>query len=170
MFVKPLLKTLLLSILVFGLIVILGMKFQWVEYLKGTDKKNIELRLPEDITPRLTAKDGLTAKDDFHLEIIRSDQQPITANMTKEQITSGCQQLYNKMGMQNNELIDMVVGDCVVSNYQETIQDTNQLTLRRQDQSSIEKMCLQKSNAYTQFSTIERQLLFGVCVSDGTNQ
>ncbi|MEE9445824.1 MAG: hypothetical protein V3V19_09190 [Cocleimonas sp.] len=172
MFVKPLFKTLLLSSLIFGLVVILGLKYQWVDYLKSADKDNIALVLPQDSIPRLIEQTGLAEKQGFQLEIIRSDRQPVTANMTKEQITSGCQQLYNKMGMHNNELIDVVVGDCVVSNYQEAIQNSSQFTTVQQEQHqmAIKKACFQKSNAHSQLSPFEKQLLLGVCVSDGANQ
>jgi len=99
--------------------------------------------------------------------------------MTKEAITLGCQQLYNKMGLQKNEFIDIAIGDCVVSNYQESIQDvTTQNILDKNKQKAskvafnkgvVEKNCYQKTNVQTSLNALEKQLFFGVCVSDGIN-
>jgi len=179
MFVKPLFKTLFLSSVIFGLTVILGMKYQWVDYLKSADKKSVELALPQHSLPRLAPQERITDREDFQLEIIRSHRQPITANMTKEAITLGCQQLYNKMGLQKNEFIDIAIGDCVVSNYQESIQDvTTQNILDKNKQKAskvafnkgvVEKACYQKTNVQTSLNALEKQLFFGVCVSDGIN-
>jgi len=172
MIVKPFFKTLLLSSLIFGLIVIFGMKYHWVDYLKSEDKENIELTLPQHSVPKLLPQDGVADKNDFQLEIVRSERPPITAKMTKAQIIAGCQQLYRKMGMQKNEFIDVLIGDCVVSNYQKAIQNTSQFTTveKEQQQLLIKKVCHQKVSKHTHLSSIDKQLLLGVCVSDGINQ
>ena len=171
MIIKPVVKTLLLSSIVFVLLVVLGMKYQWVSLLSKPEKK-VELTLPQSSKPLITENDD-SSKPPFQLEIIHSSSQPITANMSKQQIQEGCLQLFHKLGVGDELMIDVMVGDCVVSNYQETIQTTsNQQRSSGLDQQKqlVEKRYYQQLDNETRLSTLEKQLLWGVCVSDGLNR
>ncbi len=172
MFLKPIVKTLLLSGVVFFLLVFLGIKYNWVAFFKSPDS-NVELTLPQVSIPLTTSENSAVTKLPFQLEIIRSTQQPITANMSKEQILAGCMQLYNKLGVSNESMNDVIVGDCVVSNYQETIQTTasqQRSNGQIQQKHRIEDKCYQQLKNETQLTPLEKQLLWGVCVSDGLNR
>jgi len=171
MFLKPIFKTLLLSVIVFILLVVLGMKYHWVAFFKSPESK-VELTLPQSSIPLITTEKDNVSNPPFQLEIIRSTKQSITANMSKQQIFEGCLQLYNKLGVSNEAMIDVIAGVCVVSNYQETIQDT--VTQHRSDgqiqqKQLIEKSCYQQVEHEANLTPLEKQLLWGVCVSDGLN-
>jgi hypothetical protein len=171
MFIKPIFKTLLLSGLIFILLVALGMKYHWVAFFQSPESE-VELSLPQRSIPLITKEKDMVSKLPFQLEIIHSTKQPITANMSKQQILEGCLQLYNKLGVSNEAMIDVITGVCVVSNYQETIQNT--VTQQRssgqiQQKQLIEKSCYQQVEHETQLTPLEKQLLWGVCVSDGLN-
>ena len=165
---KPIFKTLLLSVFCFVLLVALGMKYHWVDLLDSS-KSDIELILPQSSPALETRARKVVSEPSFPLEIIHSTKQPITANMSKQQILEGCLQLYNKIGLTNDTMIDVIVGDCVVSNYQETIQDTSvrkKSPEQVQQRRTIEHHCYQQVNNDARFTAIEKQLLWGVCVSD----
>jgi len=169
MFIKPITKTLLLSSIVFVLIVVFGMKYHWVTFF-NSPKNKVELTLPQNSIPLTTTEKNNDNKSPFQLEIIQSKKQPITANMSKQQISEGCLQLYNKLGISSEVMIDVIVGDCVVSNYQETIQATaTQKRSNLQQKPLVEKRCYQQINQDTRLSALEKQLLWGVCVSNNLN-
>lgn len=172
MFLKPIVKTLLLSSIVFFLLVALGMKFQWIALFNKPENK-VELSIPQSPKPLIITENDDSSKSPFQLEIIHSSSQPITANMSKQQIQEGCLQLYNKLGVGNELMIDVIVGDCVVSNYQETIQTTSNKPRSNgldQQKQWVEKRCYQQLENETRLTPLEKQLLWGVCVSDGLNR
>ncbi len=164
---KPILKTLLLSALGFFLLVVLGMKYHWVDFLKSP-KSDVELILPQ--SPATLKAIEKSSEASFPLEIIHSTKQPITANMSKQQILAGCLQLYSKLGVSDDTMIDVIAGDCVVSNYQETIQNTSvqkKTPAQIQQRRTLEYRCHQQVKGDARLTPVEKQLLWGVCVSDG---
>ena len=167
--IKPIFKTVFLSVFFFFLLVALGLKYHWVDFLKSS-QNSVELALPEQPMPLEPSVAATAKKPAFPLEIIPSKEQPITANMSKEQILETCLQLYRKLGITDKKMIDVIAGDCVVSNYQETIQDVSRQkkTVEQfQKRRSIEQSCFQQLVGDVRLNAIEKQLLWGVCVSDG---
>lgn len=90
--------------------------------------------------------------------------------MSKQQILEGCLQLYSKLGVNDDTMIDVIAGDCVVSNYQETIQNTSaqkKTPAQAQQRRTLEHRCYQQVKGDTRLTPVEKQLQWGVCVSDG---
>lgn len=174
MLLKPIVKTLLLSSIVFTVLVFLGVKYQWIAFFKPIeDIGKVELTLPQASLPMTTLENSHSREPPFQLEIIQSNKQPITANLSKQQILEGCLQLYNKLGVVNESMIDVISGDCVVSNYQETIQDANNHQRTNeyiQKKLLIERRCYKQVENQIKLNPLEKQLLWGVCVSDHLNR
>jgi len=94
-------------------------------------------------------------------------------SMTKDQIALQCQQLYNSsFDMANDPTVDLLIGNCVVSNYQEPFEETPKTPQMLQQEQRIKQRAI--SNCQYQIlqpdnsslSNIEKQLLIGICVSN----
>jgi len=97
-------------------------------------------------------------------------------SMTKDQIALQCQHLYNtSFDMANDPTVDLLIGNCVVSNYQEPFEETPKTPQMLQQEQRVKQRAI--SNCQYQIlqpdnsslSNIEKQLLIGICVSNQIN-
>lgn len=183
----------MLASILFFLLVYLGMKYHWGDTIKKLDStQQIELKLPEmkmppfnSTTPRIM-DDGLGDATVFSKETKKF--QPAIINnppalsmvdgMTKEQITLQCRKLYHQsLGISNDPNSALLIGNCVVNNYQEPFQNNSVRTAKMIEKNKHVKLrainlCRQRI-IHTQnngFSGIEKQLLVGICVSNQISQ
>jgi len=173
LFLKPIIKTLIISTVLFFILVYLGMKYHWVVYLQNKPT-NVELAIPEQ--PFVISKfESIKIEDD--LEKIQPSliqehgTSALLVNMDKGQIKKSCQQLFRKMAM-NNDQIEIAVGDCVVSNFKTSDNNPLQSTQNRQIQTqrrNAEQQCQQMIAKTYYNSDIEKQLLIGICISSKLN-
>jgi len=173
LFLKPFIRTIILAAILFFLLVYLGMRYHWIETFQNKTNE-IELNIPTQskVIGEFNNVKVEGSPKDFQPSLIQGQEQEANAQlaeMTKEQIAERCQQLFRKTAMDKG-LIDLAVGDCVVSIFREKtlINSTQnrQIQLKRQNAT---QQCQRTINK-TQFSNeIERQLLLGICVSDKLN-
>ena len=182
-FIKPLIKTVLVSSLVFLVIVILGSKYHWAEIIKFKHNEEVNLTFPSEQEEQKSTSHQINTKQIEKLEEIEEKFEPrLMSNvnysssvslMSKEQVSQKCQQLFSDSGM-DELLLDLAIGDCVVSNYNETIQEEAESNNNRQSQTvkkNAERICTQKLKQKNDSHTVlEQQLLIGICVSDQLNR
>jgi len=199
---KPFIRTIILAGILFFLLVYLGMQYHWGETLKkSTSKppqKQLELSIPKaedlveepqdltvpiiDVEP-LEAEDALSEEENqndelFEPEIIKNGPTiALIDSMTKDQIAIQCQQLYNQsFNMADDPSVDLLIGNCVVSNFQEPFEESIKTPQIIQKEQQIKQRAI--SNCRYQIlqpdnnglSGIEKQLLIGICVSNQINQ
>lgn len=117
-------------------------------------------------------------KDTFQPEIIKNGPAiALIDTMTKDQLALQCQQLYNKtLDMADDPSVELLIGNCVVSNYQEPFEESvktpQMIQLEYQAKQRAISNCryqiLQPKN--DALSGIEKQLLIGICVSNQISQ
>lgn len=98
--------------------------------------------------------------------------------MTKDQIALECQQLYNQsLGMLDDPSVDLLIGNCVVSNYQEPFEDNGIKTPQMIQQEEQRKLKAVYNCRYqilqsgdNELTDIQKQLLIGICVSNQLSQ
>ena len=199
---KPILRTTILAGVLFFLLVYLGMKYHWVDAFKKEDDQKmlaqkgrnktdqtlsskVELSDVPPITMSPDVSDGIVTdfvadaesndgESPFLPEIIKNTAATsLIDSMTKDQIALYCQTLYYKsLDMVEDLNAEILIGNCVVSNYQEPFQETikTQVVLQREQQLKLRasKNCRydiqQPENA--SYTNIEKELLIGICVSD----
>ena len=199
---KPFIRTIILAGILFFLLVYLGMQYHWGETLKkSTSKppqKQLELSIPKaedlveepqdltvpiiDVEP-LESDDALSEEENqndelFEPEIIKNGPTiALIDSMTKDQIAIQCQQLYNQsFNMADDPSVDLLIGNCVVSNFQEPFEESIKTPQIIQKEQQIKQRAI--SNCRYQIlqpdnnglSGIEKQLLIGICVSNQINQ
>jgi len=179
-FLSPLIKTLLVSTLLFFILVFLGMKYHWIGF--NHNAKNIKLNIPKD-TPVLGPVEQAKLSQDndlssaFNLEpnteerrfqpqiIQRARPSSLVINMTKVQVVESCRQLLKKK-IVNTDLLAVAVGNCVISNYRDSIIDIKGEEEVSSIKSNVLKACQHSVGVNGDYSNeIERQLLLGICVS-----
>ena len=172
---KPFLKALLISSAIFLLVVFLGIKYHWVKVLQHKNDKQISLQLPDNQTEIASPPPELLQEDEFQPEIINQQLiQSKLSNMTKEQITIGCQRLF-KTALNEGQK-ELLIGNCVVSNYQESIQAISNIgsTVNRQkltQKQNAQKNCQnQITRQQKNLKPLENELLLGICVSNQMNR
>lgn len=184
-FLAPFIKALLISILLFFILVFLGMKYHWIgsshndETIKLNIPKNTVTLGPKEMSKYSQNINSLSvthAEDSiFEPQIIQTVRpSSLVVNMTKAQVVKSCTELLKNQS-KNTELLEIAIGNCVISNYQESIINTKneesriRSTKNRQAQlikTNILKAC-QQSLGTTEYSNeIERQLLLGICMSE----
>lgn len=169
---KNLLRATLLSILLFLTLVFLGVKYHWVTYLQD-EKKEQETTfvLPENSTLVDSASQTSVLDEDFRPTLIQNvNNDSMLENMTKQQIIKACEILadHTKKDLLQKELF---IGNCVVSNYNETIQD---LVIEPSNKNSLpvlqaKKLCLKQLSNGNNVGTLELELLTGICASNRLN-
>ena len=198
---KPFLRTIILASILFFLLVYLGMQYHWGETLKKSTSKppqeQLELSIPKaedlveepqdltvpiiDVEP-LESEDTLSEEDQnndlFQPEIIKNGPTiALIDSMTKDQIAIQCQQLYNQsFNMADDPSVDLLIGNCVVSNFQEPFEESiktpqiiqKEQRIKQRAISNCRYQILQPDN--NGLSGIEKQLLIGICVSNQINQ
>ena len=180
-FFKPIIKTSILAALSFFIIVILGMKYHWIEKIHlGNDKQQV-IPIParsekEQVSQTSTLqeeKNSLVKSSDKDFEptvVTDVDYAEVIAKMDKEGVFEACTSLYANSD-QLLELKELAIADCVVSNYSEPDKKTESSS------SNNRQKQIQKKNATlacwkelqlggTDYSKLEQQLLVGVCVAD----
>lgn len=198
---KPFLRTIILASILFFLLVYLGMQYHWGERLKRSTLKKpqdqLELNIPntEDLTvesqdlsipiidvepyePEDAANEEENQNDElFQPEIIKNGPTiALIDAMTKDQIAIQCQQLYNKsFNMAGDPNVDLLIGNCVVSNFQEPFEENiktpqiiqQEQQIKQRAISNCRYQILQPNN--DELTSIEKQLLVGICVSNQIN-
>jgi len=170
LFLKSFIRIIILATILFFLLVYLGMKYDWVEIFQNKTNK-VELNIP--VQSAVNGEfDNVKTKNspkDFQPSLFQGQEQEaiaLLADMTKEQVAERCQQLFKKTTIDKN-LLDLAIGDCVVSIFREktSLNSTQSSQIQIQRQNAIQQC--QRSINQSQFSNeIERQLLIGICVSD----
>ncbi len=166
-FLKPLFRTFLLSIVLALLIVYLGIKYHWSDYLKPRKPSEVSsLEIPPLSHHKMDANSlKLFEVDTFTPEIIPlSEGNDLISSMTKEQVKQHCNALLSR-SIKTDEQLSLAVINCVVSNYQEplqTINDESYLLKKEKFYQACKKQFIHNKN----YSIIERQLLIGICTSD----
>lgn len=172
-FLKPLLRTLILSSILFFLVVFLGMKYHWVD---SKEHKKIELRIPEsNFSIKELGEEApvlVEQPQTFHPEIINNQNaSTLLVNMNKAQITESCQKLFHRT-IKNDGQLKQLINNCIASNYQETFQNQNNVksSLNRQQltqKSNALRIChKQVFSQQRKLLNVERELLIGICVSN----
>jgi len=159
------------------LIIYLGIKYHWSDYLKPNKSKNIStLEIPA-ISNNITSKINKTNFNNHNLieaeifkpEIIHlSQNNDLISSMNKDQVELHCKTLLRK-SITNNEQLNLAVINCIVSNYQEslqTINDTSYLKKKEKLRQTCQKQFVDTRN----YSNIEKQLIIGICTSDRLTQ
>jgi hypothetical protein len=179
LFLKPLLKTIIISSLLFFVLVYLGMKYHWIGFYPD-DNKNMELTIPD--SPAMLNTNNSTnvnsemnqASEEFQPQIIQSVRfSTAVSNLNKEQIRESCTSLLRRTIL-NVGLLELAVGDCVISNYRDSIREidvnTESLSSAKNGQVQIQKnnsknACIRRLNHKNYSNEVEKQLLLGICMS-----
>lgn len=170
---KNLLRTTLLSILLFLILVFLGVKYHWATYLQDKKKEQeTTFTLPENTN--LFVTEGLQTEPDkeYQPALIHSvNNKSALKNMTKQQIIKACEILSSNTEKDVLQK-ELFVGNCVVSNYNETIQDSvvDQPYKSPQQVNQARDLCMQQLSNGNSKWTLELELLTGVCVSNHLNR
>lgn len=165
---KNLLRTILLSILLFLILVFLGVKYHWVNLLNNkANHQNLTLKIPENTNTPISNIQTPQEKQEFKAQLmqgVHNDSQ--VAKMTKVQIIQQCEYLANQIKSDDLQK-ELFIGDCVVSNYNETIQDADTIKVVPQD---VKQLCFQqsKSSGYN-LQPLEFELLQGICIANEIN-
>lgn len=191
---KPLLRTIILASILFFLLVYLGIKYHWGDAIKkiiSNQQTQIELKIPKVEEPKVNPTiinhkvdevgEGAGLPENINIfqpEIIKNTPATSVVDaMTKDQIALQCQQLYYQvLGMDEDINAELLIGNCVVSNYQEPFENSiktpqiiqNEQHLKVKAINTCRQKLLRPENE--SFSGIEIQLLIGVCVSNQMTQ
>lgn len=178
---KPFIRVSILSCLLALALIALGIKYHWGDYLKEKPQASAELKLPipsdsdNDANTKGSALADQTEviEGGFSPEIVESTQnESVLDSMTKEQINAACLDL---LGNQISDplMLELASVNCVMSNYEETYQETPERTQSTQqalkNKALIKQQCQSQVDSYSHSSPIHRELLIGICVSDKVN-
>jgi hypothetical protein len=186
-FLKPLVKTVFLSSILFFALVYLGMKYHWIGFNPNDNDKKLELKIPKhsQTLASNTANHSLLSSEGsedesekgYQPQIIQTSRSSsLVINMTKAQVIESCTQLLRKK-MADTNMLELAVGDCVISNYRDPIIETSlewgamrstsnrQVQLRRNNILKICKQSISSANTAKFSNEIEKQLLLGICIS-----
>ena len=174
LFLKPIFRTVLLSMILALLIIYLGIKYHWSDYLKPKKPNNVSsLEIPpmSNISPNYTNfnVNNSTKAETFIPKIIPlNHSNDLISSMNKDQVGIHCQSLLRK-SITNNEQLNLAVINCIVSNYQEPLQTINDTSYVRKKE-KFRHACQKQFVSNSSFSKIEKQLLIGICTSDRLTQ
>jgi len=121
--------------------------------------------------PIVDENDGSNNSKDakFNPEIIEDNNQSVLDSMTKGQIAEHCSSLLSKQ-INDSVTLELATVNCVMSNYQETFQNINEQdknsALAAQKKNKTKKYCARQIQHNKQLTSIEKELLIGICVSD----
>ena len=181
LFLKPLIKTILVSCILFFALVYLGMKYHWVGF--NQNDKSTELKIPKrsstldsENIDKISQFNNIVTdnEEDFHPQIIQTvSSNSLVYHMTKMQVAKSCTQLLSNK-VKDVGLLELAIGDCVISNYRDSIIETQveegeiRSTKSRQAQlrrNNVLKTCQQSLSFESYSNEIEKQLLLGICIS-----
>ena len=157
-----------------SLIIYLGIKYHWSDYLKA-DKSSIvsTLEIPP-INSNSNNKPDFNNKkrvepETFTPEIIPLvEDNDLISSMNKDQVELHCKSLLSK-SIKNSDQLNLAIINCIVSNYQESHQTINDKSYM-QKKEKISQICQQQFISNNNYSNLEKQLLVGICISDRLTQ
>ena len=166
---KPFIRIIFLSSLLAALVIYLGIKYHWGDYFQKESASHVELTIPTQESSSVATNDVSEDKlEIFKPEIIQAnDSNALLASMNLEQMTQACNTLLIQR-IPDALTLELAIANCVVSNYQETYQnESEKLSGFSVDQKKlIQQKCANQYSQSTQYTSIEKQLLIGICVSD----
>ena len=175
-FYKPVFRTTILSLILSLLLVYLGIKYQWGDYFNEKSPVYSELQIPQLDKSKydaIEAKYIAKVDEEFVPEIVDADKSvSFVESMNKEQIIGICKNLLSK-SIKDKLQLELAVTNCVMSNYQDSYQSvfTGDEAIKRNKlhQLATKKCRLGLGHLKTD-TVIEKQLLIGICVSDGLSR
>lgn len=169
LFLKPIIRTTFLSAILAFLLIFLGIKYHWGGYLKSKPQVTAELKIPEMPSLSLNQNEALSKSGNiqvFEPQIISEDKSlSLISSMNKGQIEEQCINLLSR-SINDRLSLDLAVANCVVSNYQATLQNSEELVETSEVKTSLIKLCGSEVSRLANHSLVEKQLLIGICVSD----
>ena len=159
------------------LLIYLGVKYHWGDHFKPVPNGSVELSIPvKDQKFAKKEKIEISTNDQFNPEIEKNiTGDTLLTSMNKEQITEQCINLMSKNSTSIDSLsLELATVNCVVSNHQETFQVShklsNKLTEKFKSQYLLFKQrCNKQFLQNSSYSSLEKELLIGICVSDRLN-
>jgi len=173
--VKPFVRVTILSIILAFLLIYLGLNYHWGDYLKTEPKPSNVLPIPEKTQSDTETQNGLTetSENNFDPKILADkNNHSLLDSMNMDQIKGHCSNLLNKQ-ISDPVTLELATVNCVMSNFQETFQNSEKLddeiiiTLPKEIE--LTKQCTRQFIQNKQYSLIEKELLIGICISDGMN-
>lgn len=169
---KPFIRVTILSAILALLLIYLGINYHWGDYLKSAPKPSTVLPIPEQTKIIETTDSNDSVVDSYNPEIIDSKGNALLDSMNKEQITEHCTNLLRKE-IKDQITLELATVNCVMSNYQETFQNTitseDALNSKQKRELVLKRQCRQQLGQPNQYSQVHRELLIGICVSDQMN-
>lgn len=152
------------------LLIILGIKYHWGDFFSDNAKPVIELDIPEKLKTINVKNNQDQSENTYSPEIIKgSKSESLVSGMNKEQVEKACSYLLIKTS-KDDLLLELAIANCVVSNFQDSYQEAS----NNKSSETIKKKtyigCSRNINPLQQYSTMEKQLLIGICVSDSISQ
>lgn len=157
-----------------SLIIYLGIKYHWSDYLKADKSSNISsLEIPPISTNSNNKPDfnnkNLLEPETFTPEIIPlAEDNDLISSMNKDQVELHCKSLLSK-SIKNSDQLNLAIVNCIVSNYQESLQTINDMSYI-QKKEKFGQACQQQFVSNNNYSNLEKQLLVGICISDRLTQ
>ena len=125
-FYKPVFRTAILSLILSLLLVYLGIKYHWGDYINVKSPRYSELQitqLDESKSDAFDANHIDTEDEEYVPEIVVGDKNhSFVESLNKEQIVDLCKNLHRKT-IKDELQMDLAVTNCVVSNYQDSYQN-----------------------------------------------
>jgi len=172
---KPFLRVTILSAILAGLLIYLGINYHWGNYLKIPPKQSSVLTLPDQ---EVSDKDDLNSisitsiKSDYDPQIVEVESSnSLLDSMNKEQITENCVNFLSGE-ISDPSMLELAIVNCVMSNYQETFQNTKseeELKAFQLERLNLKKQCMREYAQETNQPQIYTDLQVGICVSDRIN-
>ncbi|WP_299874019.1 hypothetical protein [uncultured Cocleimonas sp.] len=174
LFLKPIFRTVFLSIILALLIIYLGIKYHWSDYLKADESSKVSsLEIPplskNNLPSQKTTIQNSVKPEVFVPEIIPlNHNNDLISSMNKDQVEMHCKSLLSK-SIKNDDQLNLAVVNCMVSNYQEPLQTIRETSIM-QKREKFRQTCQKQFANNKKYSNIEIQLLIGICTSDIVTQ
>ena len=169
---KPFIRITILSMILATLLILVGVKYHWGDYLKSNSDSSIKLAIPDEITTNVNIETTVIENsNNYDPEIVKNNTvNKQLSSMNKEQITEQCINLLSR-DLKDPLILELATVNCVVSNHQPTFQNSQKLSNELEISLNKKKLLLRKqcNNQYiqnTQYSLLEKKLLVGICISD----
>lgn len=172
---KPFVRITILSIILTFLLIFLGVKYHWGDHFRAKPPVTIELNIPDKRDSKKNNNEVVRIDlNSFDPDIVQgSSSSSLIDSMNKEQITEHCINFFSKE-LKDPLTLELATVNCVVSNFQETFQNQNVQDKQFEVEAKTKNLLLKQECAReyiqnTKYTTIEKQLMIGVCVSDRSN-
>jgi len=168
---KPFIRITILSLILAFLLIYLGIKYHWVENFKTGADSSLILDIPKKDE---FINDEIKSSDIYRPKIIKSDSKNnVIDSMNKEQIADECVNLLGKTITKPLDL-ELATVNCVMSNYQDDFQNNAKtdkaLELETKRKIKLKLQCQSQYANTKKYSSLEKQLLIGICVSDNASK